>query len=174
MVAAEQAKKQVPDFRPGDTIRVHIKVTEGDSERIQVFEGTCLLRRGHGDGESFTVRKVSFGVGVERTFPIISPHIDRIEMVRSGKVRRAKLYYLRGLTGRAARLTEVEGRENVPTTGEAPAVAAAANASEAVKPVEEPKAAAEPLQAREEKKSGKAKSSAKGSAVAAKAGSSAK
>ncbi len=108
MAAAEQAKKQFPDFRPGDTIRVHIKVVEGDSERVQVFEGTCLARRGHGDGESFTVRKISFGVGVERTFPLFSPHIDKIEVTMSGKVRRAKLYYLRGLSGRAARLAAVE------------------------------------------------------------------
>ena len=106
MAAAEQAKKQFPDFRPGDTIRVHIKVVEGDSERVQVFEGTCLGRRGRGDGASFTVRKVSFGVGVERTFPLFSPHIEKIEVAMSGKVRRAKLYYLRERTGKSARLRE--------------------------------------------------------------------
>jgi len=122
MVAAEQEKKQAPDFRPGDTLRVHIRVVEGESERIQAFEGICLLRRGHGDSESFTVRKVSFGVGVERTFPLFSPHIDKIEVVKSGKVRRAKLYYLRKLTGRAARLSEQEGRE----TAAPPAAAAGA------------------------------------------------
>jgi|GEM_PF-262977 len=106
MVAAEQAKQQIPDFQPGDTVRVHIKVVEGDSERVQVFEGTCLGRRGHGAGASFTVRKTSFGVGVERTFPLISPHIAKVEIVKSGRVRRAKLYYLRELSGRAARLDE--------------------------------------------------------------------
>ncbi len=106
MVAAEQAKQQIPDFHPGDTVRVHIKVVEGDSERVQVFEGTCLGRRGHGDGASFLVRKTSFGVGVERTFPLISPHIAKVEIVKSGRVRRAKLYYLRELSGRAARLDE--------------------------------------------------------------------
>ena len=109
MVAEEEkAKKSIPDFRSGDTLRVHIKVVEGDSERVQAFEGTCLSRRGRGDSESFTVRKMSFGVGVERTFPLISPFIEKIEVVKSGKVRRAKLYYLRGLTGRAARLNEAE------------------------------------------------------------------
>ena len=106
MVAAEQAKKQFPDFRPGDTIRVHIKVVEGDSERVQVFEGTCLARRGRGDGESFTVRKMSFGVGVERTFKVNSPRIDKIEVVRHGQARRAQLYFLRKRVGKAATLRE--------------------------------------------------------------------
>lgn len=117
-----ERKKAVPDFRPGDTVRVHIKVVEGDSERIQVFEGTVITRRGAGDSQSFTVRKMSFGVGVERTFPLNSPHIDRIEVVRTGKVRRARLYYLRNLSGRAARLREEEVRpkepEAKPTGGE--------------------------------------------------------
>ena len=105
MVAAEQAKKQFPDFRPGDTIRVHIRVVEGDSERVQVFEGTCLGRRGRGDGASFTVRKVSEGVGVERIFPIHSPFIDRVEVISEGKVRRSRLYDLRKLKGKASRIT---------------------------------------------------------------------
>jgi large subunit ribosomal protein L19 len=117
MTAAEQAQSKIPDFFPGDTLKIHIKVVEGDSERIQVFEGACLSRRGHGNGTSFTVRKMSFGVGVERTFPLFSPHIDKIEVVKSGKVRRAKLYYLRGLTGRAARLNEQEGHVAADTAG---------------------------------------------------------
>ncbi|MBI4372011.1 MAG: 50S ribosomal protein L19 [Elusimicrobia bacterium] len=105
MVAMED-KQVVPMFRPGDTVRVHMKVREGDSERVQVFEGVVISRRGRGPGETFTVRKVSFGVGVERTFPLASPHIDKVELVRAGRARRARLYYLRGLTGRSARLDE--------------------------------------------------------------------
>ena len=105
-MVAEKAQSKIPEFRPGDTVRVHIKVIEGESERTQVFEGTCLTRRGHGDNASFTVRKVSFGVGVERTFPVISPNIEKVEMVKAGRVRRARLYYLRNLTGKAARVTE--------------------------------------------------------------------
>jgi large subunit ribosomal protein L19 len=99
-------KPSVPDFKPGDTLRVHLKVVEGDSERIQVFEGVVLLRRGSGISENFTVRKVSFGVGVERTFPIHSPRIAKIELARTGRARRARLYYLRDLAGKAARLSE--------------------------------------------------------------------
>jgi large subunit ribosomal protein L19 len=110
MVAEPLEKKNIPTFGPGDTIRVHIRVVEGESERIQVFEGTVISRRGRGDSESFTVRKISFGVGVERTFPLFSPHIDKIELVKSGRSRRSRLYYLRGLTGRAARLSEEEVR----------------------------------------------------------------
>jgi large subunit ribosomal protein L19 len=109
MVAEPLEKKQpqkFPEFRPGDTIKVHIKVIEGESERIQVFEGTVISRRGSADAQSFTVRKISFGVGVERTFPLFSPHIDKIEVMKSGKVRRARLYYLRNLTGKAARVDE--------------------------------------------------------------------
>jgi large subunit ribosomal protein L19 len=104
--------KKITEFRVGDSIRVSIKVVEGDSERIQAFEGVVLLRRGSGISESFTVRKVSFGVGVERTFPIQSPMIDKIEVVRSGRARRARLYYLRDLKGKAARLNEVERPSN--------------------------------------------------------------
>jgi large subunit ribosomal protein L19 len=93
-------------FRPGDTIKVHVKIKEGDKERIQVFEGTVLARKNTGLGETITVRKVSFGHGVERIFPLNAPIIDKIDLVRTGKVRRAKLYYLRGLKGKAARLKE--------------------------------------------------------------------
>lgn len=99
-------RTDIPEFGPGDTVRVHVKVREGDKERVQVFEGVVLGRRGGGIRETFTVRKVSYGVGVERVFPVHSPHIDKIEVVRHAKVRRAKLYYLRNLKGKAARLTE--------------------------------------------------------------------
>ena len=95
-----------PEFRPGDTIKVHVKIKEGEKERIQVFEGTVLARKNTGMGETITVRKVSFGQGVERIFPLNARIIDHIDLVRTGRVRRAKLYYLRGLKGKAARLRE--------------------------------------------------------------------
>ncbi|ACV58393.1 MULTISPECIES: 50S ribosomal protein L19 [Alicyclobacillus] len=106
-VVEDQLRKDIPDFRPGDTVRVHVKVREGGRERIQVFEGVVIRRRGSGISETYTVRKVSYGVGVERTFPLHSPKVDKIEVVRRGKVRRAKLHYLRGLSGKAARIAEV-------------------------------------------------------------------
>ncbi len=96
----------VADFGPGDTVRVHAKVVEGDRERIQVFEGVVIRRRKAGSSSNFTVRRITHDVGVERTFPLYSPRLDKVELVRKGKVRRAKLYYLRGLTGRAARIKE--------------------------------------------------------------------
>ncbi len=99
-------RESTPHFSSGDTLRVHVKIKEGDKERIQVFQGTVIGRRGGGLGETFTVRKISSGVGVERVFPLHSPNIARIEKVRSGKVRRAKLYYLRNLTGKSARIKE--------------------------------------------------------------------
>jgi large subunit ribosomal protein L19 len=102
----EALRDDLPDFSPGDTVRVHYRVREGDKERIQAFEGVCLGRRGGGMRESFTVRKVSAGVGVERIFPLHSPFVKAIDVVRQGRVRRAKLYYLRGLRGRAARIQE--------------------------------------------------------------------
>lgn len=105
-VTQSQLRTDLPEFRPGDTLRVHVKVIEGQRERIQVFEGVVIKKRGSGISESFTVRKVSYGVGVERTFPLHSPKIDKIEVVRRGKVRRAKLYYLRQLRGKAARIKE--------------------------------------------------------------------
>ncbi len=111
------------DFQPGDTVKVHTKVVEGDSERIQIFDGVVLTRRGAGISESFTVRKISYGVGVERVFPLHSPRIDKIEIVKTGKVRRAKLYYLRGLSGKAARLDEVETVDAVSAPAAAPAAA---------------------------------------------------
>ena len=105
-----QLRDDVPDFRPGDTLRVHVRVKEGNRSRIQVFQGVVIRRQGGGIRETFTVRKISYGVGVERTFPVHSPSIDKIETVTRGKVRRAKLYYLRELRGKAARIRE--RREN--------------------------------------------------------------
>ena len=101
--------KPIPEFRPGDTLRVGVKVIEGDRTRVQNFEGVCIARSNKGVGSSFTVRKISFGEGVERVFPLYSPIIDSIEVVRRGDVRRAKLYYLRGRTGKAARIAERRG-----------------------------------------------------------------
>lgn len=105
-ITKDQLRTDLPDFRPGDTVRVHVKVIEGNRERIQVFEGVVIKRRGAGISETFTVRKVSYGVGVERTFPVHTPKIAKLEVVRRGKVRRAKLYYLRQLRGKAARIKE--------------------------------------------------------------------
>lgn len=105
-VARLSAGKTIPDFAPGDTVRVHVKVTEGTRERVQAFEGVCIARKGGGLNASFTVRKLSYGEGVERVFPLHSPRIETIEVVRRGRVRRAKLYYLRGRTGKRARIAE--------------------------------------------------------------------
>ena len=105
-VAKFAATKKIPEFRPGDTLRVGVKVIEGDRTRVQAFEGVCIARSNKGVGSSFTVRKISFGEGVERVFPLYSPAIDSIEVVRRGAVRRAKLYYLRGRTGKSARIAE--------------------------------------------------------------------
>ena len=106
MIEEEQMKKDLPDFRPGDTVRVHVRVVEGTRERIQVFEGLVIKMKGGGLRETFTVRRVTYGVGVERTFPLHSPRLDKIEVARRGVVRRDKLYYLRGLSGKAARIRE--------------------------------------------------------------------
>jgi large subunit ribosomal protein L19 len=108
-IEASQLKAGVPELRPGDTVRVHVKVIEGEKERIQVFEGIVIRRTRGANRASFTVRKVSYGVGVERTFPLHSPRLDRIDVVTHGQVRRARLYYLRELSGKAARIEE-EGR----------------------------------------------------------------
>ncbi len=105
-IEQEQFKENLPKFNPGDTVKVHVKVVEGTRERIQVFEGVVISRKGSGIKENFTVRRVAYGVGVERTFPLHSPKIERIQVVRYGRVRRAKLYYLRKLTGKAARIKE--------------------------------------------------------------------
>ena len=105
-IEREQLRSDVPEFGPGDTVRVHVKVVEGNRERVQAFEGICMRYRGGSARTNFTVRKISHGVGLERTFLLHSPHIDRIEVLRRGKVRRAQLYYLRGLVGKAARIKE--------------------------------------------------------------------
>src|SRR5687768_18392512 len=107
---AGELRKDIPSFQPGDTVKVHVKVKEGDKERIQIFQGIVISRRGGGSRSMFTVRKVSGGVGVERMFPLYSPTIDKIEVERHGRVRRAKLYYLRDLRGKAARIEEKRTR----------------------------------------------------------------
>ena len=112
------AERGVPEFRPGDTLKVNVKVIEGNRERVQAFEGVCIARRNRGVNSAFTVRKISYGEGVERVFPLYSPRIDSIEVVRRGRVRRAKLYYLSGRTGKSARIAE--------RRDERPAAAAAA------------------------------------------------
>lgn len=105
-VAQLTSERAVPEFRPGDNVRVNVRVIEGNRERVQAYEGVCIARRNRGINSSFTVRKISYGEGVERVFPLYSPRIDSIDVVRRGKVRRAKLYYLRELRGKAARITE--------------------------------------------------------------------
>ena len=115
----EWLRADIPAFRAGDTLRVNVRVREGDKERIQAFEGVCIARRGSGVSESFTVRKISNGVGVERIFPVHSPMIQTVNVVRRGKVRRAKLYYLRNATGKATRIRERKQRVAVPVTGTA-------------------------------------------------------
>ena len=109
-MAKLSANKEIPDFEPGDTVQVNVKVVEGDRTRIQAYEGVCIGRGGAGLHQSFTVRKISYGEGVERVFPIFSPTIDSIEVVRRGKVKRAKLYYLRGRRGKSARIGEKQDR----------------------------------------------------------------
>jgi len=111
--------RDVPPFRAGDTLRVNVRVKEGEKERIQAFEGICIARRGSGVSETFTVRKISNGVGVERIFPVHSPMLAEIVVLRRGRVRRAKLYYLRNLTGKATRIREKKARVAVPETGTA-------------------------------------------------------
>jgi large subunit ribosomal protein L19 len=117
-------RKHDVTFAPGDTLRVHVRIKEGDKERVQVFQGTVIGRRGSGVGATFTVRKISGGIGVERIFPLHSPNISKIERLKQGKVRRAKLYYLRGLSGKSARITEKKRdlvvEESLPEPEEAP------------------------------------------------------
>jgi large subunit ribosomal protein L19 len=117
LVEAGQIKKDRNGFEPGDTVRVYVKVVEGEKERLQVFEGVVIRKRGEGGKASFTVRRISYGVGVERTFPLHSPRIERVELARRGRVRRSKLYYLRQLAGKAARVREKRVVQ-VPTTTE--------------------------------------------------------
>lgn len=106
-IVKDQLKTDLPEFRPGDTVKVHVRIVEGERERIQLFEGVVIKRQGGGISETFTVRKISYGVGVERTFPVHTPKIAQLEVTRRGKVRRAKLYYLRDLRGKAARIKEI-------------------------------------------------------------------
>ncbi|ASV87364.1 MULTISPECIES: 50S ribosomal protein L19 [Ochrobactrum] len=132
---AEQAakiaeKRTLPDFQPGDTVRVQVRVTEGTRTRVQAYEGVCIARSGAGINENFTVRKISYGEGVERVFPVYSPIVEGVELVRRGKVRRAKLYYLRGLTGKAARIAEKKDNRTK-AEREADKLAAAAQAQAA-------------------------------------------
>jgi len=115
------ANRPVPKFDPGDTVRVMVRVIEGERERVQAFEGVCIARKNAGINSNFTLRKISYGEGVERVFPLYSPRITAIEVVRRGVVRRAKLYYLRGRTGKAARITERARASARPATGPAPA-----------------------------------------------------
>jgi large subunit ribosomal protein L19 len=110
-IEREQLQTNIPDFKPGDSVRVHVKVVEGEKERVQVFAGVVIRKSGGGIRATFTVRKVSYGVGVERTFPIHSPRIDKLEVTTRGHVRRAKLYYLRSLSGKAARITAEKSAE---------------------------------------------------------------
>jgi large subunit ribosomal protein L19 len=118
LVEAAQMRKDRGDFGPGDTVRVHARIVEGEKERTQIFEGIVIRKRGEGVKASFTVRRISYGVGVERTFPLHSPRIERVELVRRSRVRRSKLYYLRGLAGKAARLKD--RRVAVPATAPEP------------------------------------------------------
>lgn len=106
-ITKKQLRNDIPDFKPGDTLKIYVQIKEGDKTRVQLFEGVCIARKGSGISETFTVRKISYQVGVERVFPIHSPIIDRIEVAKIGKVRRAKLHYLRGLSGKAARIKEI-------------------------------------------------------------------
>ena len=109
LIAADSVKEQAPEFNVGDTIRIDVNIREGERERIQQFEGTVIARKGSGVGETFTVRRVSYGVGVERVFPVHSPNVAKVELVRKGKIRRAKLYYLRDRVGKAAKVKELIG-----------------------------------------------------------------
>jgi large subunit ribosomal protein L19 len=120
-MAAVTAKRKVPDFAPGDTLQVNVKVTEGERTRVQAYEGVCIARAGGGLNENFTVRKISYGEGVERVFPLYSPIIDSVKVLRRGKVRRAKLYYLRALRGKKARIVEKTTGDAASGTGEAAA-----------------------------------------------------
>ena len=130
-------KREVPTFGPGDTLRVSVRVFEGTRERIQVFEGVCIARKNSGVNSAFTVRKISYGEGVERVFPLYSPRIEKIEVVRRGAVRRAKLYYLRGLRGKKARIAEkVERRVGSKVVEETKAVPDATNQTESAGPEE--------------------------------------
>jgi large subunit ribosomal protein L19 len=130
-IEREQLRDDVPDFKPGDSVRVHVRVVEGEKERVQVFAGVVIARKQGAIRSSFTVRKVSYGVGVERTFPLHSPRIEKIEVVTRGRVRRAKLYYLRGLSGKAARITADKNQRIGAADNQAAKAAAKAEATPA-------------------------------------------
>jgi large subunit ribosomal protein L19 len=129
-MATIAGKRELPEFEAGDTVRVHVRVTEGTRTRLQAYEGVVIARKGAGFQESFTVRKISYGEGVERVFPIYSPMVEKVEVVRRGKVRRAKLYYLRGLTGKSARIVEATNARAKRLNETARGVAAAERAEE--------------------------------------------
>ncbi|MBZ0325297.1 MAG: 50S ribosomal protein L19 [Alphaproteobacteria bacterium] len=133
-IAKLTAERPLPEFGPGDTLRVHVKVVEGTRERVQVFEGVCIGRKNGGINAHFTVRKISYGEGVERIFPLYSPRIEKIEVVRRGDVRRAKLYYLRGRTGKRARIAEKAGLRNARTAEQEASVEASATVGESGSP----------------------------------------
>jgi large subunit ribosomal protein L19 len=166
--AALEAQRPVPEFRPGDTLKVNVKVTEGERSRLQAFEGLCIARSGGGINESFTVRKISFGEGVERVFPVHSPMIDSIEVLRRGRVRRAKLYYLRARRGKSARIaeaTDVRTRRLIDAERKAASEAKAEAAAEKAAALEA--AAAEAAQAAAAAEAAKAEAeAAKGEAAA--------
>ena len=119
LIAADSVKEQAPEFNVGDTIRIDVNIREGERERIQQFEGTVIARKGSGVGETFTVRRVSYGVGVERVFPLHSPNVESVQVIRSGKVRRAKLYYLRDRVGKAAKVKENLQKDNAAKAADA-------------------------------------------------------
>jgi large subunit ribosomal protein L19 len=129
-IEASQCKADIPEFNVGDTVRVHVKILEGDKERIQVFEGVVISRANSKNRATFTVRKISYGVGVERIFPLHSPRVDRIEVVSRGRVRRAKLYYLRNLSGKAARIKSLRQQGPLAADGEGKPEEAAASPTE--------------------------------------------
>ncbi|MEN9292427.1 MAG: 50S ribosomal protein L19 [Actinobacteria bacterium] len=142
-VDAATLRKDIPNFRPGDELKVHVRVIEGNKSRIQVFQGLVIARQGSGARETFTIRKLSYGVGVERIFPVHAPVIEKIELVRKGEVRRAKLYYLRELRGKAAKIRERRGAEELEAIYAAPVVAE--SVAEAA-PVVEQEAVAAPVE----------------------------
>ncbi len=141
-VDAATLRKDIPNFRPGDELKVHVRVIEGNKSRIQVFQGLVIARQGSGARETFTIRKLSYGVGVERIFPVHAPVIEKIELVRKGEVRRAKLYYLRELRGKAAKIRERRGAEDLETIYAAPVVTESAPVAAVV----EPEAVAAPVE----------------------------
>ena len=143
---ASQLRKDTPDFRPGDTVRVSVKITEGDKERIQDFEGVCIRRLNDGLRETFTVRRVRYGVGMERIFPLHSPKVDKIQVTRRGKVRRAKLYYLRELRGKKARIIERKGIDADMVVAKTPELQEEAPAAPEATPVAAPEPQVSPAQ----------------------------